>query len=979
MRKWRRLTAAKVETPFAESGRLTEVGISMTFKSGIHRRTLGHAVAAVILAGTWFGVSVPATAQEPLQDVLEQLLQQQGVGGGGGGGGGALDAARDGNAQSPFSNQAQLPGARVSHAIKDEELIIVRRFCEGRLEDRQRDFLALVPEFSPLEQDYCRRAGSALLQFGYEVFDGFVSPEVLVNGAIPDDYRLGIGDEIVLTFRGQLSNTDQVIVDREGRVFLDDLPPIRAAGRTFGEFRQDLEARIEAAFVGTEVFVSLGAVRAVAVAVTGEVRTPGVHQLTGLSTVYDALAMAGGIAKTGSLRRVLVYRGGSSFELDIYDLLTGGPVPREIMLVEGDRIVVPSLGPTVAVAGKVIRPAIYELRDGQVRVTVDEVLALAGGALRPSGLRILQNTFDEAGRVAIVEVGDRAGQVRPGDLIDVEIGADVEVGTVVLAGHVTAPGRRSRASAPSIGALIGGADGIRADAYLPFAVLETTDAATSSSRLFAVNLQRILAGQEDYALKDGDRFSVFSMDDIRFLTSSAVQESISFALAKPDELAEQQARQLQQEIERLTAELGAAKEQIELFARGGFAQQDLAQAEAPAAQLQCLGLESVAELVRVNGTDRFAAVVQAIARESDAKAGAILAPGQRICPAVFRDSHAMLPFVMEHAAVLGGEVRQPGAYPVVAGTPLAAVASIAGGVTRDADLTRVEVTRHTTDPVAGVSSSVRGFADMSTSNVAVLVGPGDTVRFNQVFTDRERGPVVLAGEVLRPGRYEIRRGETLSQLLARAGGLTAQAYPYGAVFTRESIKAAEREGFIRAARELESAAIAAATRQDVGADAVAAMRQITAQIAAVEPVGRMVIEADPTVLQVRPDLDVVLQPGDRMFIPKRPSSVLVIGDVLSPGAQQFLPGTRADRYIQQAGGFQQSADKDRVYLVYPNGVAEPQSVSVWNYSVTQIPPGSTIVAPTDPAPFDLLRLTSEVASVVSQIAVTLASLAVITD
>jgi protein involved in polysaccharide export with SLBB domain len=282
--------------------------------------------------------------------------------------------------------------------------------------------------------------------------------------------------------------------------------------------------------------------------------------------------------------------------------------------------------------------------------------------------------------------------------------------------------------------------------------------------------------------------------------------------------------------------------------------------------------------------------------------------------------------------------------------------------------------------VSGISKTVRGLADLSGQQAAaVIVNPGDVVRFNPVFTDRDTGPVLLAGEFVRPGYYDILRGETLSELLARAGGLNAQAYPYGAVFTRESVKRAEREGFIRAARELDAAAIAAAAREDVGAGAVAAMREITAEIAAADPVGRVVIEADPTVLQVRPDLDVVLQPGDAIFMPKRPNSVLVIGDVLNPGAKQFLPGTRAERYIAQAGGFQQSADQDRVYLVYPNGVAEPLSVSVWNYSALQIPPGSTIVAPKDPAPFDLLRLTSEVASIVSQIAVTLASLAVITD
>ena len=144
-----------------------------------------------------------------------------------------------------------------------------------------------------------------------------------------------------------------------------------------------------------------------------------------------------------------------------------------------------------------------------------------------------------------------------------------------------------------------------------------------------------------------------------------------------------------------------------------------------------------------------------------------------------------------------------------------------------------------------------------------------------------------------------------------------------------------------------------------------------------EALGRVVIEADPTVLQVRPELDSVLEPGDRLFVPKRPNSVLVIGDVLSPGALQFISGSTVDQYIRQAGGFQRSADEDRVFVVYPNGEARPVLLSVWNYTPVQVPPGSTIVIPKDPAPLNLFQIGKEFAQVVSQLAITAASLAVI--
>jgi polysaccharide biosynthesis/export protein len=258
-----------------------------------------------------------------------------------------------------------------------------------------------------------------------------------------------------------------------------------------------------------------------------------------------------------------------------------------------------------------------------------------------------------------------------------------------------------------------------------------------------------------------------------------------------------------------------------------------------------------------------------------------------------------------------------------------------------------------------------------------MIGPGDVVRFNPVVTDRDTGPVLLVGEFTRPGLYEIRRGERLSEVIARAGGLTAQAYPYGGVFTRQRVRAAQRAGLQRAQRELSSSLAVVAVQRNVNPTSVLALQRFAKQLGSVEALGRVVTETDPTVLQVRPELDAVLEPGDRLYMPKRPNFVTVIGDVLNPGAMQFIAGTTADQYIRQAGGFQRSADEDRIFVVYPNGQAEPLAVTVWNFNPVQLPPGSSLVVPKDPAPLDLFTLVREGSSLISQLAVTAASLAVI--
>jgi protein involved in polysaccharide export with SLBB domain len=348
------------------------------------------------------------------------------------------------------------------------------------------------------------------------------------------------------------------------------------------------------------------------------------------------------------------------------------------------------------------------------------------------------------------------------------------------------------------------------------------------------------------------------------------------------------------------------------------------------------------------------------------------------CPKVFNDNPDLLAFVLEHVVSIVGEVRVPGAYPVTPQTAVGVVVAVAGGVTLDADLARVEFTRAEVATRTGTSNTSRALADLSVPQGATIaVGPGDIVRFNAIRSDRDAGPILLAGEFVRPGYYDIRRGERLSEVIARAGGVTVQAYPYGAVFTRERAKRAEREGLDRALRELNAALVAASIRGDLqgGLTELLALAQ---QAAAMESIGRVVVEADPTVLQIRPELDVVLEPGDVLHMPKRPSTVLVTGDVLNPSALQFIPGTSVDAYIRQAGGLQRSADRDRIFVLYPNGVAQPVKMSgAWSFAPSvQIPPGSAIVAPKDAAPFGL-RSVREITALISQVALAAASIAVI--
>lgn len=329
---------------------------------------------------------------------------------------------------------------------------------------------------------------------------------------------------------------------------------------------------------------------------------------------------------------------------------------------------------------------------------------------------------------------------------------------------------------------------------------------------------------------------------------------------------------------------------------------------------------------------------------------------------------AIVAVIAERTVQVRGAVREPGGYPVADRTPLSALVAVAGGLSADADPAAAELT---------AATGSRSVVDLGRDGTRT-VGPGDALRINPRPQALESRAIAIEGAVRRPGRYDIGRGETLSSLIARAGGLLEDAYPAGAVLIRESERRREKEQFQRQARELErTLALEVEKGEPVKAENVALARQLAAQLRGAEPLGRVVVEADPAVLRTRPELDPLLEPDDRILIPKRPLTVAVAGEVLHPTAAQFVSGKSADDYLSEAGGPTRDADTGRSFLVLPDGRARPLALSSWNHRVETIPPGSILVVPRDPRPFDGLDAAKVFGNILSQLAITAASVSVI--
>ena len=145
------------------------------------------------------------------------------------------------------------------------------------------------------------------------------------------------------------------------------------------------------------------------------------------------------------------------------------------------------------------------------------------------------------------------------------------------------------------------------------------------------------------------------------------------------------------------------------------------------------------------------------------------------------------------------------------------------------------------------------------------------------------------------------------------------------------------------------------------------------------PVGRLILDVDPLTLKSDPHKNILLENGDQLYIPKRPSSVSVVGEVYSPSTHTFDSNISIENYVNKAGGFRDTADKDKMYIIRPNGETSPANRRIFTNRSPNILPGSTIVIPRDLRPFDWLAMTETLMPIFADLASSAALLAAISN
>lgn len=220
--------------------------------------------------------------------------------------------------------------------------------------------------------------GRLLPMFGHDLFE---TPQAYaVDAALPPpaDYLLGAGDEVRLQVWGPVDFSTSLTIDRNGQVNIPKVGTLTLAGVAVRDLDSTLRSHLGKVFANFQVSASLGRLRGIQVYVVGQAQQPGSYHLSSLSTLVNALFASGGPNANGSMRTIELKRSGKTIStLDLYDFIARGDKSHDLPLMSGDVIVIPPVGPRVAVTGAFDQAAIYELKPSAT--SVGDILALSGG------------------------------------------------------------------------------------------------------------------------------------------------------------------------------------------------------------------------------------------------------------------------------------------------------------------------------------------------------------------------------------------------------------------------------------------------------------------------------------------------------------------------------------------------------------------------------------------------------------------------
>lgn len=336
-----------------------------------------------------------------------------------------------------------------------------------------------------------------------------------------------------------------------------------------------------------------------------------------------------------------------------------------------------------------------------------------------------------------------------------------------------------------------------------------------------------------------------------------------------------------------------------------------------------------------------------------------------------------IPFI-ENTVKIDGAFKRPYLYEFIEGETLEDAIKLAGGYKSGTILaSNVEVT---TLDQANQRRELLLINRDKDSLVNYPLKDGDAINISE-FSGLEVRTIELKGEIANPGVYSIMKGDTLLDVLERAGGYTDESFTEGAIFLRKEVAEQQKAAFARTADSLERNLVNMLSNgsfTSIGEFTLTPLTRLIDRLRNEEPAGRQVVEVDYLTLKSDPFANFKVRNGDFLFIPTRPGSITVSGEVLNATTLKYEPELSVDKYINLSGGFTDEADKNGVFAIQPNGNAEVIRGGFFSKN-SNLLPGTTIVVPRNSRYLDAIAWTGVITPVLADLATSAAAIAAISD
>ncbi|MBA6264804.1 SLBB domain-containing protein [Colwellia sp. Bg11-12] len=792
-----------------------------------------------------------------------------------------------------------------------------------------------------------------LPRFGLDVFANAPSTfSPVMDIAIPEGYILGTGDSVSVQVFGKENREMNLTVSREGELVFPTFGPIKVAGLTFSELKKFVVNKVKQKIIGVDVVVSLTELRSMRVLVMGAAYKPGPYTLSSLSSVTHAIFAAGGISDIGSLRNIEVKRGGKLIQkVDLYELLIDGDSSSDILLQSGDVVLIPAQGASASIFGEVRRPAIYELAE---KDSFDSVIAMAGGLLPsayPNSATVERYNSSNLRSIINIDLSNEnesAKAVEPGDYIRILKSSDMYAQSITLIGAVARPGKYQWHKQLQLSDVISNADShLLPYADLNYGIIVREIDSARNIEILQFNLAEVFADNNsinNIQLNTNDKIIVFS--------SAITLSDEQFLL---DELAYTQEELLAKE-RNLVIKSDKRKKFWNKYGK------------------ESLVANSADEEVQQSINEISGGVTKDIVNVREM--------------ALFSRQRLLVPIVNKLRQQAGsgepiqlvevdGEVKFPGVYPLGKYSRVNDLIIAAGGVKESAYLSRAELTRNEMDGISAVKISkniqlANALQQVDEDNI--ILKSKDRLNVHRIPAWSENHVIELRGEVLFPGKYTVRRGDKLSSVIKKAGGLTSFADPNGSVFSRVKLKQLEKQNLIKVSADLRIEMATKSLSSNSAVTSYTEIQSLLADLTKVEPVGRLVINL-PRVIASN-DYDVAVEGGDILYIPTMKDSVNVMGQVQVNSSHMFDSSRSVEQYIAQSGGLKKRADDERIYIISSNGSIRMLQESNWfaGTSDSALKPGDSIVVPLDSEYMNSLTLWTTATTIMYNTAVAVAAI-----